>query len=190
MPERISDGEPGPTGWATLKALLWFVVSPLTVALLFVVAIGSVPYGLIVHFLDRRAERRFVRRMEGAGRFMGWSDFQRVVAEERGTVIREELRQFQGPVRWWWTPDDIDAIVAPPPDHELAPWQGEGWREYCLWCCDRYTDPSAGSALLVWSSGLPKEDRTVEEDELEIGLPLVKVARLAGSVGGVVGASN
>ncbi len=168
----------GPTGWEALKSVLWFVASPFTAAFLLVVAVASVPYRLVLYVFDRRSEQRFMEAMEAVGRRMPWLDFKRAVEDERGTVIREELRKVQGPVRWWWTPDNVEAIVMSPPEHELAPWQGEGWREYSQWCFERYTHPAAGSALLIWSSSLPRDDREMEEDEIETALPLVKMARI------------
>jgi hypothetical protein len=85
---------------------------------------------------------------------MEWSDFVHALDETRGTAILERY-SFKGPVRWWWTSENIyDAC--PYPTVDWVTMLDESFLPFAEWCRQRYTSPERGQAFLV---GLgPKEE--------------------------------
>ena len=108
-----------------------------------------VPYAFVGGYIQRRRERAFAFEMKQRGRLIDWTDFQQMTDQDRGTLI-VEWYSVKGPIRWWWTSDDIYALCP----HPIVDWilkmrNDESYRPLADWCRQRYTDPDEGHALLV-----------------------------------------
>jgi hypothetical protein len=141
---RRSPNDPG--FWrGLLNGLIFLAVLPLILIALLL----SIPYSHFRRALIRRSERKFTEQMKKAGRFMPWDEFECAVDGGSGTAIIESLG-IHGPVRLWWTPEDVPALSP----HEFQ--RGAEFASldvknapFFRWCCARYTDPASGGALLV-----------------------------------------
>jgi len=123
-------------------------LSLLLVPLLFIGAGISIPFSLVQRRIQRRREHTFRLEMEARGRILGWQDFMHALEEARGTII-EERSSFKGPVRWWWTTENVRELSP----HASADWltmlNDESYQPFAIWCRQRYTSPDNGHALLV-----------------------------------------
>jgi hypothetical protein len=131
--------------------------SLLFIPVMFIGAGLSIPYSLISRRIPRRREREFRTQLEAIGRVIEWSDFLRAVSENRGTFI-EERYSFKGPVRWWWTPEDLYSACPYPTADWLTMVKDEGFRPFAEWCRQRYTSPDRGEALLVDAHAVPTSE--------------------------------
>jgi len=115
---------------------------------LFFIAAGvSLPYSVVCNFFQRRREMRFQKAMECAGRVIPWGQVELELAKGDGTIVVERF-SLKGPVRWWWTPENVFDLCPYP----LADWstmeRDSSFEAARRWCLDRYSGPS-GSALLI-----------------------------------------
>lgn len=85
-----------------------FSLSLLFIPVLLVAGLLSIPVGAVMVVYFRHSERRFVKTMRQEHRVMNEPDFAAVLQERRGTLI-EEWFSNKGPVRYWWTSDDVPA---------------------------------------------------------------------------------
>ncbi len=77
---------------------------------LFFLAAGlSIPYGFVANYVMKRRERQFRRDMERLGRTMAWVEFVRESGAEDGTLI-VDIDSLKGPVRWWWTSENLSGL--------------------------------------------------------------------------------
>ncbi len=126
--------------------------------LLFLIALFSLPVTFVAAYFQRRRERAFFLQMQARSRVVPWTDFRRAAEESHGTLIREWY-SLKGPVRWWWTSENIyDESVEPIAQAETGSYFDEYNRPFSEWVRQRYTDQNSGSALLV-------ADRRVRKDE-------------------------
>jgi hypothetical protein len=79
---------------------------PLIVPLMLVGAVISIPYSKIRRRTMARREERFTESMRLSGRVMDWEDFVRELDQGNGMLIVERF-SFKGPIRLWWTRDDL-----------------------------------------------------------------------------------
>jgi hypothetical protein len=119
------------------------------IPVLFVAAGFSIPYTFVVAYIQRRQQRAFKATMQASGRVMTWSDFIRALSDERRGTFIVERSSFKGPVRWWWTTENV---------YEQSPYPIADWLTMCIdesfcpfaeWFRDRYTNVDKGKALLV-----------------------------------------
>lgn len=110
----------------------------------------SIPYAIIARRVISRRERRFTNSMRAVGRTVDWEHFIREIDAGHGTLIVERF-SFKGPIRMWWTGDDV---------YELCPYPSADWLTMATetsfdalrdWCRNKYTS-NTGSALLVGGS--------------------------------------
>ncbi len=73
----------------------------------------SIPWGLVDNWLQRRRERAFREDLRARGRLMSWEDVHRAMDENRGTLL-EEWYSFKGPVRYWWTAENVREVSPHP----------------------------------------------------------------------------
>jgi hypothetical protein len=73
---------------------------------MFIIAGFFFPYGALAKRRMARRERQFRDDMTRTGRTFEWQSFSRELEAGRGTLIIE-LFSFKGPIRRWWTADDI-----------------------------------------------------------------------------------
>jgi hypothetical protein len=88
---------------------------------------------------------------------MAWTDFRRAMRAGGGTCIEEKF-SAKGPVRLWWTPEDVERESP----HEIKDWftmrKGGRFVPFVDWCRRRYTDGETGSAALVDTGWISKEE--------------------------------
>jgi len=90
------------------------------------------------------------------GRLIAWSEFLERMRALGGTCIEEKFSP-KGPVRFWWTPDDLYAESP----HRIIDWftmqkGGEG-APFVHWCREQYTG-ERGSAFLVDTRGVGRKE--------------------------------
>jgi hypothetical protein len=131
----------------------WGIV--LLPALLVVGAVGA-PLSVLYTRRKRRIwvqeERRVAEQLSDLGRTISFDDFHKAVEDEHGTVICEWKDVFKGPVRLWWTPDDIYAATPYPCIDHFHMATDPTYRPFLDWCFQQYVSPSAGKALYVVAS--------------------------------------
>ena len=76
------------------------------IPVLFVGACVAIPYTLGARWLRLHGEHKLRALMKSQGRLMAWPEFVRVLHERGGTCIEEKFTA-KGPVRIWWTPEDV-----------------------------------------------------------------------------------
>lgn len=125
-----------------------FPLSLLMLPLLFLASAISIPVGIVAQaFVDRR-ETKFAKRMSAVGRSIEWQAFEHELSVARqGTAIVEWF-SLKGPVRIWWTPEELGASDGSHGD-ELPPCMRAPTCSYCAQMRHRYTDPAKGTARLV-----------------------------------------
>lgn len=128
------------------------VVMPLIFVTLLILAVVALPVGFVDQFRRGREEARLRTRLVGAGRFVAWQDVEVGLRTGRGTLLVEHLGP-KGPIREWWTPDDLIArssLALPASlNSRLAEGQLEPLYRYAAACAARYTDPESGAAQLT-----------------------------------------
>ena len=116
--------------------------------LLLMGALLSVPYLGVFTLVWKAKERLLTRKMEKEGRVVKWGEFLDALDQNRGTLIAE-WETNKGPVRLWWTPDDIYGLTPYPcGDHVSMSWFGE-FSPFRKRCFEKYASPTTGNALLV-----------------------------------------
>src|SRR5215472_4222355 len=133
------------------------VVGMALLPLLLVGGVLSIPYTAIAKRVRSRRERRFTNSRKANGRTIDWAQFRLEINNDHGTLLVERF-SFKGPVRMWWTADNI---------YQVCPYPLVDWFTMTMepsfdavrdWCHERYTS-NAGSALLV--NGSEEQWRTI-----------------------------
>ena len=123
------------------------VASLFFLPLLFVAGALSIPYGLVRRRVVAHRERQFSHFMKGSGRTMEWASFIREMNDGHGTLIVERF-SFKGPIRMWWTGDDVYEVCPYPLVDWLTMARESRFDAVRDWCHSKYTS-NTGSALLV-----------------------------------------
>jgi len=127
------------------------------IPVLFVGACLAVPYTLGARWLRLHGEHKLRLLMKSRGRLITWPEFVRAMHERGGTCIEEKFTA-KGPVRFWWTPDDVRRKSP----HEIASWftmrKGRQYESFVQWCRARYTSVDEGSAVLVDATLVPRRE--------------------------------
>ncbi|MFZ0338492.1 MAG: hypothetical protein WAL45_10700 [Terracidiphilus sp.] len=127
------------------------------IPVLFVGACLAVPYTLGARWLRIHGEHKLRLQMKSRGRLMTWPEFVRAMHETGGTCIEEKFTA-KGPVRFWWTPEDVRGESP----HEIIDWftmrKGRQYEPFVHWCRARYTSADAGSAILVDTPLVPRRE--------------------------------
>jgi len=119
--------------------------------LLFLAAGLSIPYAVIAKRVARRREQQFIAAMQLRGRLIPWNDFVYQLDSGRGTLVVEH-DGFKGPVRWWWTSDNLYDLCPYPLVDWLTMSADVSFRQASAWCHREYTNIDGGRALLVLAS--------------------------------------
>lgn len=86
--------------------------------------------------------------------------------KNRGTFI-EERYSFKGPVRWWWTSEDVYQVCP----HAMVDWltmlMDAHFRPVAEWFRQQYTSLDKGRAVLVSTEKVPTEEVHVFRSRLE-----------------------
>jgi len=152
MPETESPIERKEQG-AFVGAMLGIVMVPV----LLIGACLVIPYIFILRWLRHLSEHSFNKRMRSSGRMITWADFLRAMRGSGGTCIEERFSP-KGPVRFWWTPENVYGESP----HEIIDWftmrKGGRFEPFIRWCRERYTSADRGSAVLVDTAMVAKRD--------------------------------
>ena len=143
--------EPERRWWFWPCQLLWVVLTPFVFPLLLIAAIISIPVEFILQIRQRCRETGYRARLAAEGRLLPWADVDVHLRNGTGTLIVEHCSP-RGPVRDWWTEDDIignapvslpSAIAELPAESDL-----EKLLAYSRECRDRHLDEQNGLAKL------------------------------------------
>lgn len=96
-----------------------------------------------------------------SGRMMDWKDFIRELDGGNGMLIVERF-SFKGPIRLWWTPDDVYKACPYPLVDWLTMTVDRTFDPVRDWCHTKYTGVT-GEAMLV--AGTKDQWRTIRGDE-------------------------
>lgn len=117
----------------------------------------SIPVMMIARKVRSGRERRFTHSMKAAGRLVDWEHFIRAIGDGHGTLIVERF-SFKGPIRMWWTGDDVYKLCPYPLVDWLTMVKDTSFDAVRNWCHSMYTS-STGKALLV--DGSQEQCRTI-----------------------------
>lgn len=135
--------------------LLGAVLGVVLIPVVFIGAVLAIPYGVFLRWTRQRRELQLRALMKSQGRWISWQDFLRAMHARGGTCIEERFSP-KGPVRFWWTSENVYAESP----HEIIDWftMRKGFRgsAFVHWCRQRYTGVDAGSAILVDAALVPK----------------------------------
>jgi hypothetical protein len=129
----------------------------LLLPLLLVAGVLSIPYTMVSRRVQSRRERRFAHTMMAAGRTIDWERFTSEINAGHGTLIVERF-SFKGPVRLWWTREDIYEVCPYPLVDWLTMARETSFDPVRDWCHSQYTSDT-GSALLI--KGSKEQWRTI-----------------------------
>ncbi len=136
-----------------LGALLGFLLIPVVL----VGACLAIPYNIVLRWTRGHREHAFRMRMKSQGRLVPWQELLRTMQDRGGTCIEERFSP-KGPVRFWWTPEDVYGESP----HEIIDWftmrKGRRGEAFVHWCRERYTCADGGSAVLVDTPLVPKRE--------------------------------
>lgn len=139
-----SDRQKRKQGEGRGNVLLGFLMVPV----LFAGACVVVPFSFAVRWIRQHREHSFRSMMKSRGRLIPWNDFLRTMRDRGGTCIEERFSP-KGPVRFWWTPENIYRESP----YEIIDWftmrKGRHAEPFIRWCRERYTSADAGTAVLV-----------------------------------------
>jgi hypothetical protein len=145
-----SGGDDTPIAW--WEWLFAPVLMPVFFLFLLVAAVVSVPLEFLYRLHVRRREKQLRPRLAALGRYLEWSEVEAKLKVGQGTLIVQHLSP-KGPVREWWTEDDVIAAAPvplpaslrqPKTQAELEPVQ-----QYARTCASWYVDVEAGTAKLT-----------------------------------------
>jgi hypothetical protein len=134
----------------------------LVLPLLFVGAALSIPYTAVTRRLQARRERKFSNSMRISGRTMEWARFVREMKDGHGTLIIERF-SFKGPIRMWWTPDNVYEICPYPLVDWLTMAKETNFDAVRDWCHEKYTSATADASLV---DGSKEQWRSIRGDKL------------------------
>ncbi len=127
------------------------------IPVLFAGACLAIPYTVGARWLRVHREHKLRLKMKSAGRLIAWAEFVCAMRERGGTCIEEKFSP-KGPVRFWWTPEEVRRESP----HEIIDWftmrKGRQHEPFVHWCRERYTNADGGSAVLVDATLVPRRE--------------------------------
>jgi len=133
------------------------VLGVLLIPVFAVIACLAFPYILILRWLRLHGEHSFRMRMKSRGRLIPWQEFLRSMRESGGTCIEERFSP-KGPVRFWWTPENVCRESPYPIIDWFTMRKGREAEPFIRWCRARYTGAEGGNAVLVDTGLIAKRD--------------------------------
>ena len=110
----------------------------------------------VLRWKRKHEEHSLRAAMKAQSRVLTWAGFLEKMRSQGGTCIEERFSP-KGPVRFWWTQDDVSAESP----HRIIDWftmqKGGAATPFVHWCRERYTG-TGGSALLVDARGVGKKE--------------------------------
>jgi hypothetical protein len=133
------------------------VVEVLVLPVLVAGAVLAVPFGFLTRWTREHREHKLRMLMKSRGRLITWTELLRAMREKGGTCIEERFSP-KGPVRFWWTPENVYRESP----YEIIDWftmrKGRAAEPFIRWCRERYTSAEAGSAVLVDTPFVPRRE--------------------------------
>ncbi len=137
----------------SLRAILGVLLIPVLV----VGACLVIPFRFVLRWVQQYREHAFRLQMKSKGRLITWQVLLRDLNEAGGTCIEEKFSP-EGPVRFWWTRENVYRESP----YEIIDWftMRKGFRggPFVHWCRERYTSADSGSAVLVDTPLVPKRE--------------------------------
>ena len=131
----------------------------LGVAMMPVLLVGAglaISSATVLRWKRRYQENSLRTAMKARGRVISWPSFLEKMRASGGTCIEERFSP-KGPMRFWWTQEDIYAESP----HKIIDWftmhKGGAATSFVHWCRERYTSGN-GSAVLVDTRGVGKKE--------------------------------
>jgi hypothetical protein len=131
----------------------------LGIAMMPVLLVGAglaISSAAVLRWKRRYQENTLRTAMRAQGRVILWTSFLEKMRASGGTCIEERFSP-KGPVRFWWTQEDVYAESP----HKIIDWftmhKGGAASPFVHWCRERYTGGN-GSAVLVDTRGAGKKD--------------------------------
>lgn len=152
MPETESMRYAKPFG-AYLGAVLGVLLFPVFA----VVGLLAIPFIFILRWKRQHGEHAFRMRMKSRGRLMPWPEFVQAMHDTGGTCIEERFSP-KGPVRFWWTPENVPSESPYPIIDWFTMRKGRKAEPFIRWCRTRYTDAERGTAVLADTGLVAKRD--------------------------------
>jgi hypothetical protein len=138
---------------SSLNMLLELALIPIALG----VAAVAVPLSFVPRWLQKHREGSFRALLKSRGRLINWQEFLRSMRDSGGTCIEEKF-SAKGPVRFWWTQDNVYAESP----HEIIDWftmrKGRRGESFVRWCRERYTNADTGAAVLVDATFVPRRE--------------------------------
>jgi hypothetical protein len=138
-------------------AFLAAILGILLIPVLFLGACFAIPYTFVLRWMRQRREHKLKFLMKSRGRLIPWPDLVRRMHDSGGTCIEERFSP-KGPVRFWWTQEDVQRESP----YEIIDWftmrKGLKGEQFIHWCRARYTGVDTGSAVLVDTTLVPKRE--------------------------------
>lgn len=117
----------------------------------------AIPYTVGARWLRLHREHKLRLLMKTQGRLIAWAEFVRLIREQGGTCIEEKFSP-KGPVRFWWTADDVERESP----YEIIDWftmrKGRQHEPFVHWCRTRYTGAGNAGALLADTPLVPRRE--------------------------------
>jgi hypothetical protein len=133
------------------------ILGVLLIPVIFVGACFAFPYTFVLRWLRQRREHKLKLLMKSCARLITWPDLVRHMHDSGGTCIEERFSP-KGPVRFWWTQENVHGESP----YEIIDWftMRKGFRgePFVHWCRARYTSADTGSAVLVDTTLVPKRE--------------------------------
>lgn len=145
---------------------------PVVLVGLMVLSVVSIPVGLVHRALAQRHRRKLVAGTRSQGRVVAFSEIEAKVNSGNGTLIFER-RLPKGPMRLWWTPEDICSQCRYPIGSSIDLSGDSPFADAVGWCRERYTDLRKGKASLVLADRpLPPLAKVIPDRLRWIEIPL------------------
>jgi hypothetical protein len=153
MPTETAEHQQRKRRFNRLNVLIEIALIPIA----FVVAAIAIPLSFIPRWLQKNREGSFRALLKSRGRLINWQEFLRSMHETGGTCIEEKFSS-KGPVRFWWTAENVYSESP----HEIIDWftmrKGRRGGSFIRWCRERYTDADTGIAVLVDAAFVPRRE--------------------------------
>jgi hypothetical protein len=153
MPTQPAESHPTTRRRGSLDVLLELALIPVAIG----VAAVAIPLSFVPRWLQKHREVSFRLLLKSRGRLITWQEFLHSMRDSGGTCIEEKFSP-KGPIRFWWTQDNV--YTESP--HEIIDWftmrKGRRGDAFVRWCRERYTSADTGAAVLVDATFVPRRE--------------------------------
>lgn len=138
----------------------WLFLPIVVPLLLLALLVIGPPLLIVSRFRAWRLEKKIRSRLVAVGRTIEWAAVETHLNAGTGTLIVEHC-SYAGPIREWWTEDDLLAgspvplptsLDSPPDDGQM-----QQYLEHAKFCAKRYVDTDEGIAKRTDAPGFPDD---------------------------------